>query len=491
MTPIGSSPHPAAIVRAGIMLLVSIAAALAIAARWTTSFSFLQDIARACAVLTLVWTLAAVAAPRRRAVDVPQVPYRWRFRELAFVVALLLGVVVAVIQSMVLVMRGIYVALDLINDFPYLGEPWYGFTADGIWSLAFIAAACVISLASLRERHLVVGSLWALVLLSVWACLLPPVLRSMPPGGYERTGSTLLLLLPLSVLPAMTVSFCMSYLRRRQTKNLTRNAAQRAEQRPSRDADERTHTGVKPPMYTALRQDLPGDSLIPGLTSSVAILAGAVTLLVCYHLVVPVGIGRGGHRATALLVAAGAAVSGASCSLLLRLTWNRALADAAMGLISLALCALATLAVPADTADLAERYPMLFNAMLVGFAASSVLWTKRTVRWRKLALRTGGGETSARLVPHGRRAAFVSAAMALVLGAAMALWPRLPGIAAMDDSLGRFTAGVGANLFLLLIMLWSSRRLRSPAFHILTVLIVLSASGFVLARMLPFTPRFG
>ncbi len=73
----------------------------------------------------------------------------------------------------------------------------------------------------------------------------------------------------------------------------------------------------------------------------------------------------------------------------------------------------------------------------------------------------------------------------------MAVWPRWPAIAAMDDSLGRVAAGMAGNLFMLLVLLWSSRRVHRLTFQILTVLSVVSAAGFLTVRMLPFTPQFG
>ena len=42
-----------------------------------------------------------------------------------------------------------------------------------------------------------------------------------------------------------------------------------------------------------------------------------------------------------------------------------------------------------------------------------------------------------------------------------------------------------------LTVLWSARRLRSLTLRILTLLTVLSAAGFMLMRMLPYTPQFG
>jgi hypothetical protein len=73
----------------------------------------------------------------------------------------------------------------------------------------------------------------------------------------------------------------------------------------------------------------------------------------------------------------------------------------------------------------------------------------------------------------------------------MTVWPRLPAIAAMDHSYGRIAAGLSANLYLLLVMLWCSRRLQRLTFHLLTMLAVLSTMGFVIMRMLPFASRVG
>ena len=99
--------------------------------------------------------------------------------------------------------------------------------------------------------------------------------------------------------------------------------------------------------------------------------------------------------------------------------------------------------------------------------------------------------TSARFIPHAHRFAFLSAALALVAGALMTYWPRMPSIASMDHSLGRITAGFAAHLFLVLVMLWCSRQLRRLTYDLLTVLAVVSTAGFFIVRMGPFASRLG
>ena len=140
---------------------------------------------------------------------------------------------------------------------------------------------------------------------------------------------------------------------------------------------------------------------------------------------------------------------------------------------------------------LAERYPMMFNAMIVGLTFSTGLWTWLSCVWDQQLGHPEAWTTTGRLIPHAKRFAFLSAALALVAGALMTYWPRMPSIAGMDHSFGRITAGFSAHLFLVLVMLWCSRRLRRVTFHLLTVLAVLSTAGFTIIRMVPFASRLG
>jgi hypothetical protein len=134
---------------------------------------------------------------------------------------------------------------------------------------------------------------------------------------------------------------------------------------------------------------------------------------------------------------------------------------------------------------------MIFSAMIIGFAVATAMWTWVSLVWQQ---QLDGGRPvlmAGRLIPHAKRSAFLSAVLALLVAVLMAVWPRLRGISTTDDEFGQVTAGLAANLFLLLVVLWSARRLRRPTFHILTFLAVLSTLGFILVRMLPFSPRFG
>jgi hypothetical protein len=134
---------------------------------------------------------------------------------------------------------------------------------------------------------------------------------------------------------------------------------------------------------------------------------------------------------------------------------------------------------------------MIFSATVIGFALGTAVWTWLSVAWEQHAGSERRRETTALMIPRAKRFAFLNAAMAVVVGLLMAVWPRLRGISATDDEFGQVVAGLGANLFLLLVILWSSRRLQRPTIYILTALALVSTVGFIVIRMLPFTPRFG
>jgi len=147
--------------------------------------------------------------------------------------------------------------------------------------------------------------------------------------------------------------------------------------------------------------------------------------------------------------------------------------------------------VPDQNRPLVEQYPIVFNAMMIGLALAAALWTWLTDVWQQQLDHGMAWTTTGRLIPFAGRHAFLAAALAWVSGVVMMIWPRLSTVATADESFARVTAGVGGNLLLLLVTLWSSRRLNRPAFRILTTMVVLSTAGFLLVRMLPYRSYVG
>lgn len=456
--------------RGSLVIFIGLAAGLSVVQWWNMDLGALQLAMRGSGAAAFLLTLIGSVLVRKHEAATASISTQPTFVTWAFCVALFLGAVVAVIQTMVVVSRGVFVTLDLMQGYPSTQTAWFGYGADGLWSLVFLCGACLVAAVSLRNRRLLTPLFWSGILLTVWAALLPPAYRELATGRFVRTGSTLLLLALWAIVPLGV--YLLSLLL------FGRQASSSASGHCSIESDEPNSDGSA----SAVAQGT------PGFASSYAVVASAMALFMSYHLAVPIRLETGGFSASTLIVAASTGSLGITCFAVLRTSWSAALADGAMGLVTLAMCSFATLLVPADQTVLAIRFPMLFNAMIFGFACGSGMWAQVS-----FTCRCAGGDAlflglpAVKLAPYARRASFVAAALALVCGATMALWPRFPGIAIMDDSLGRMVWGITANLFLLLVMLWSSRRLQSSAYHILTVITVLSTVAFVLERVRPFT----
>lgn len=457
---------PRLVVGLSFVLAISLASSLELIQRWPTSAGIAQDIARTCGMLSFVWAVCASAMMLRGHRQNPRDDALSGFAFLTYVVSLLLGVVVVAVQSIVLMIRIIYVVIDLMNGYPFGGVREYGFGDAGLWSLAFVVGAGTISLLSTGDRRLGACLFWILAVFGTWASLLTPVLQTTPSGGFVRTESTAVWLLVLAVL--VMVSVCVSgWLDRKPLRDLMipplRDDAESADAKPG----------------------------WPGLALSITIVSLFILLLGYYHLLVPVKFDLTGPLLGGLIVALSTALCALSCFVMFRRTGQVYAAEAAMGLTTFALCSLAALSISGKELPAADQYPLLFTAVIVGFAASTVLWVQLASVGRRHRDSGRIDTVTARLFPQFTRFAFFSGALGLLASSVLAIWPRLPTIATMDDTLGRVTAGFAANLFLLLTALWSARRLRRPTFHMLAILTVLSCGGFILARILPLTAQYG
>ena len=378
---------------------------------------------------------------------------------MARLVALLAGVVASTVLVVVLGIRLVYFTVDLVTVLPGGGGRDYGYGLAGLLCLALLFVSCGVSLASTRDPQLITCQFLITVLAAVWASLLAEVYRITPSGGLQQTGAALALPSVLSVLLVVAV--------------LIRHRIRRRPDPVTADADD----------SATLADDWPGFRTVCG------VMALGMILLTCYHLSVPIAPPRGGFRIVAVVAMLSAAAAAWGCFLLVAQQWSGRIADAGMGLASLALCGAAESLLPSRPISLAERYPMIFNVLIIALASAVALCT-----WMATMERRGtgrAGRMAERLVTHAKRFAFLNAVLALALGGLMAVWPHIRWIAIPDASVGRVTAGFGANLFLLLVLLWCSRRLRRLTFHVLTILALVSAAGFMIMRMYPFTPQFG
>ena len=445
------------------VFVVSVSAALSLAMVrwWPSAGGMILDVSCTSAALALVWSAFAGGALWLRRLGRSRLLAG--MDNVARTVSLLLAVVAAVLQSFVLVVHIIGVGIDLGQGYPDGAGRRLGFGPEGMWALLFLFVAGGIALLSTRDRRLGICQLWLGILLVSWVTMLVPPLGPTPTGGWERTAVMLFFqaALALVLIAAVVLTRWLEW-RRRWRLALTDPDALAAPERPW-----------------------------PGLPMAALVIGLAVLLLACYQLAVPVVVGRLGFRGNGLIIAGSTALAALACFLLTSVAWHRGLAEVALALSALAFCGVATVVVPEEPRALAERYPMIFNAVLVGLALSLAFWTWLGQVWRQQLDDGRPWTTAGRMISPITRFVFYNGAMALVVATTMALWPRWPGIAATDDSLGRVAAGLAGNLLLLLVMLWCSRYMRRSSFQILTVLTLLSAAGFLVARMLPFTPRFG
>lgn len=414
-----------------------------------------------CAALCLSWTVSATivlgVVPKKERAEL----YHTGFVPVSQIISLLFGVASAIILTVLLAMRMIDVGVDLIRGYPGQSLRDYGFHAEGLWSLGLLLCATFLAFVMSGDRRLVSCQWWLALFMATWACLLQPIYSIAPTGHYERSPTTLILLAVWTVLYAISVFITG---RMETTRRWSKS---------------HTHLGGR----------VDPSKRLPGYRLSCGILTVAMAILVCYHYLVPIAAQYGGYRTSLFVVTACALLSGFTSFMLTARSWNGYLADASFGLTSFSICGLVMLTLPSRPVSLDEHYPMIFTAMIFGLsiAAGLCTWLATTPRSRLSSLT--GTTMSNRLISVAKRFAFFNAVMALLASAVMATWPRLPAISTSDDSFGRVIAGLGANLLLLLVLLWSSRRLLRFTFHILTALAVVSAGGFILVRMIPFSSQ--
>lgn len=443
-------------------LTVSAVIVVVMAMKLFADASLIQRVAFGAASASLFWSVIGAVTARRPSGSGSHAAQASQFTSAAGLSALLLGISAAVIESIILAMRVIYVCIDLLRGFRWRGAADYGFSAEGLWSLGLLSISCGIALWTTRDRRLPTCLLALTTMTATWVCMLPSPFAPAQVGGEIRGGATALLVAAMAVILSVA------------TLGYAANAA-------------RVWRSSQP----KVRSPLGAAPLWPGFHTTCVILASAMSFLVCYHLLVPITIGGGGFRTPVVVATASAILAGGSCIYLVFLRWSDSLADAGVALLSLSLGGLAVAVLPAHARSIGERYPMLFSALIAGFAFATLITAQLSVMWKQQPIATEPDSLTRRMTSCLKRFAFFNGSLAMLASALMAIWPRLPGIATMDHSIGRITSGCAANLFWLVVMLRSSRQLRRPTFHILTVLAMITTLAFVIIRMLPFTSGVG
>ena len=160
------------------------------------------------------------------------------------------------------------------------------------------------------------------------------------------------------------------------------------------------------------------------------------------------------------------AAAALALSIFIAWRWSPSVAELALALWTVSLAAFGAttaqqVAGPAGTAASIDRLPVVHSGALLGLAGASLLWFWLRGLWRG-QLRNGRAWTTAGRLTHlADRMGFLSAALAVLVGAKLALWPRLP-YGAADNSPGRLWAS--SLIFLLLVgaCLYAAKQTRRP-----------------------------
>jgi hypothetical protein len=296
-------------------------------------------------------------------------------------------------------------------------------------------------------------------MIALWVALLSPSFRFTETGHYQRSASSLWLLVSLSSLLAI--------------------AALANQEQPRCD-----HESPAP-------SDPSVGPASAGLGTSSAILAFFNLLLICYHLAVPVALPIGGYRTGFMAASCGAALSSLACFRYGVRGSMVALADLGTLLATLAVVAAGCALLPAPEVSLAEFYPPIFAAAIAGGSIGAWGWSLLHARGLKPEFDLVGFSWKTALAKHSRQGAFLASVFSLMMSFVLAVWPRWPSIAVTDDSLERVSWGLAANLTLILFTHGNARRLGGASFQWIAVLSLVTTITFLAVRLAPFASRIG
>ncbi len=352
--------------------------------------------------------------------------------------------------------------VDLVGELLTV-QPWretfaYVFARSGWWTLGLIFLACMFGRITHPKNGLGGYALALASMIVMWLCLQGAVFENAERGGLFATWR-LRWIIACNAMILLVASFVLWWTARRKSKP--------------------AHVSTTEKLSEPLRQDDMFERVAGGI-------ATMILLLVVYQIAVPLDPMHISTRSSFAMNAASSFLAAVGCFLLVSRKWHRGLADVAFGLGSAAWISACIALLPDYPNALAERLPIVFNAAMVGAAMVGAACTWFVVIRSPMQHDNSERTIAEHFVPVANRFAFINLLFAVGLGGLMGIWPRLDSIGTPDLSLGRVTAGFGANLFLLLVSLWSARHLRRVTLHILTLLALLTTIGFMGIRMLPY-----
>lgn len=315
--------------------------------------------------------------------------------------------------------------------------------------LGAVAAAIAVAAVKRRSAILVTPLFWTLCFACLWLALTIHPASTRPLIGPKPAealvgGWTRVLQVGLTAVLVVFVGLQGQVYRRRRTAGW-----------PNRMID-----FTKPyPMW-------------PGFRYSAGVVAIILIADACMNL--------SGWPTVACCVAASAAVF-----YLVYRRWNENLADAAAGLVTVAVTSAFVTLSPSRSQELTDVYPVRFNYALIGMTLMTGVWFWIARFWSQQLHDGRSWTTAGRMIPIAQRFGTIVAGLAMVVAAQLALWPRYPSVNVADDGTGRIVTGVIAFVLLTLVLWRCARQVQRSSLVVMCMTSVMIGCMFLWVRLRP------
>lgn len=402
--------------------------------RWLAS-NPLESIVHVAAGLCLGWGLLAHVLSRLA--ERPGISARPDLTSVLQITQLLLGLCVAVVM--------LYVAMTAVLARLYQPHVGVNVWPSGMVDIALVAIAVVLAWWRSGNGMLMTSLMWLLVLMSLWSALQIPALVVREAHGIPievpMDWISPFTLGAASVVAALTLLTGLVEHRRRVTA-----------------WPDRLDDLVRPaPAW-------------PGFAYGAGIVAAAVLILGCITIVSP-------------LTPPAAMLAGVSMLVLASRRWNESLADAGLGLITLAVVSLLMFTAPDASGRRAEYFAAIFSRVLLGLGIMTLFWHWLAGVWLQQLDNGRAWTTAGRLIRPCQRTGFLLGAIGVLVSAHLAFWPKLPYVYIADNTPGRWIWGIVANLALVLALVRSARKSGKPTLAWLASFALASMVAFILVRL--------
>ncbi len=357
-----------------------------------------------------------------------------------------------IVTGLAVVILMVYTAAtEVLYRTPYLMDyqaPWrIHVWRTGLVDLGLVTAAIILAWARWRDPQLITLCFWALVLVGLWLSLqIPMTCEVHTPTGASYVDST-----PWAVPFIVTGSLLLA--------GFSLGEGFRRHQRRVR---------AWPDALAHLTRE---SSIWPGFYYSVGIIAVAILLLGCMHIVSP-------WTPPACLIA------GIAILTMVTRRWEEGLADVALGLITLSIVSLPMAWLPVPLRPMPQYFAELFNRAIFGLAVMTAVWHWLAGVWEQQLDDGQPWTTTGRLIRNSLRMGYLSAATAVLVSLHLAFWPRISAVVAdLDNSPWRWSLGLAACLLTLLALGWSTCRTGKITLAYLALFQIGATSAFAIIRL--------